>query len=102
IPDKTIESRKMKTAFETSARIENQELEKSAMGFVDRLRSSYSQLDAHRKALKDAKQKKTGVSSKNRKSICVDLKHEIKQTKQAIDQIRDEFQQWINGLPAAA
>lgn len=102
IPDKTIESRKMKTAFETSARIENQELKKSAMGFVDRLRSSYSQLDAHRKALKDAKQKKTGVSSENRKSMCLDLKHEIKQTKQAIDQIRDEFQQWINGLPAAA
>lgn len=92
----------MKTTYEKIAREENKELQESAMSFVDRLRSSYSQLDAHRKALKDAKQKKTGVSNENRKSMCIDLKHEIKQTKQAIAQIRKEFQQWMNGLPTAA
>jgi len=34
--------------------------------------------------------------------MCIDLKKEIKQTKEAIAQIRDEFQQWMNGLPAMA
>jgi hypothetical protein len=34
--------------------------------------------------------------------MCIDLKKEIKATKQAIAQIRDEFQQWMNGLPAMA
>jgi hypothetical protein len=34
--------------------------------------------------------------------MCIALKMEIKSTKQAIAQIRDEFQQWMNGLPVMA
>lgn len=102
IPDKTIESRKMKTAYETSNKLTDGELTKNAQGFVDRLRKGYTELDAHRKALKMAKKNKAGVSSQNRKTMCIDLKKEIKATKQAIAQIRDEFQQWMNGLPAMA
>jgi stearoyl-CoA desaturase (delta-9 desaturase) len=102
IPDKTIESRKMKTAYETSNKLTDGELKKNAQSFVDRLRKGYTELDAHRKALKTAKKNKNGVSSQNRKTMCIDLKKEIKATKQAIAQIRDEFQQWMNGLPAMA
>lgn len=102
IPDKTIESRKMKTAYETSNKLTDGELTKNAQSFVDRLRKGYTELDAHRKALKMAKKNKAGVSSQNRKTMCIDLKKEIKATKQAIAQIRDEFQQWMNGLPAMA
>ena len=102
IPDKTIESRKMKTAYETSNKLEDTELKENAQSFVDRLRKGYTELDAHRKALKTAKKNKDGVSSQNRKTMCIDLKKEIKQTKEAIAQIRDEFQQWMNGLPAMA
>jgi predicted nucleic acid-binding Zn-ribbon protein len=102
IPDKTIESRKMKTAYETSNKLTDGELKKNAQSFVDRLRKGYTELDAHRKALKTAKKNKSGVSSQNRKTMCIDLKKEIKATKQAIAQIRDEFQQWMNGLPAMA
>ncbi|MDA8573841.1 fatty acid desaturase [Candidatus Poseidoniales archaeon] len=102
IPDKTIESRKMKTAYETSHKLEDTELKENAQSFVDRLRKGYTELDAHRKALKTAKKNKDGVSSQNRKTVCIDLKKEIKQTKEAIAQIRDEFQQWMNGLPAMA
>ncbi len=102
IPDKTIESRKMKTAYETSNKLSDGELKENAQSFVDRLRKGYTDLDAHRKALKTAKKNKDGVSSQNRKTMCIDLKKEIKATKQAIAQIRDEFQQWMNGLPAMA
>jgi predicted nucleic acid-binding Zn-ribbon protein len=102
IPDKTIESRKMKTAYETSNKLTDGELKKNAQSFVDRLRKGYTELDAHRKALKTAKKNKDGVSNQNRKTMCIDLKKEIKATKQAIAQIRDEFQQWMNGLPAMA
>ena len=102
IPDKTIESRKMKTAYEQSLKLANDEHKENALGFVERLRTGYSELDAHRKALKEAKKNKDGVSSKSRKSMCIDLKKEIKASKEAIAQIRDEFQQWMNGLPAAA
>ena len=102
IPDKTIESRKMKTAYEQSLKLANDEQKENALGFVERLRTGYSELDAHRKALKEAKKNKDGVSSKSRKSMCIDLKKEIKASKEAIAQIRDEFQQWMNGLPAAA
>jgi stearoyl-CoA desaturase (delta-9 desaturase) len=102
IPDKTIESRKMKTAYETSNKLEGTELKENAQSFVDRLRKGYTELDSHRKALKTAKKNKNGVSSQNRKTMCIDLKKEIKQTKEAIAQIRKEFQQWMNGLPAMA
>ncbi len=102
IPDKTIESRKMKTAYEQSLKLTNDEQKENALGFVERLRTGYSELDAHRKALKEAKKNKAGVSSQSRKSMCIDLKKEIKASKEAIAQIRDEFQQWMNGLPAAA
>ena len=102
IPDKTIESRKMKTAYEQSLKLANDEQKENALGFVERLRTGYSELDGHRKALKEAKKNKAGVSSKSRKSMCIDLKNEIKASKEAIAQIRDEFQQWMNGLPAAA
>jgi stearoyl-CoA desaturase (delta-9 desaturase) len=102
IPDKTIESRKMKTAYETSNKLEGNELKENAQSFVDRLRKGYTELDSHRKALKTAKKNKNGVSSQNRKTMCIDLKKEIKQTKEAIAQIRKEFQQWMNGLPAMA
>ena len=102
IPDKTIESRKMKTAYEQSLKLANDEQKENALGFVERLRTGYSELDAHRKALKEAKKNKAGVSSKSRKSMCIDLKKEIKASKEAIAQIRHEFQQWMNGLPAAA
>jgi len=50
IPDKTIESRKMKTAYETSNKLEDTELKENAQSFVDRLRKGYTELDAHRKA----------------------------------------------------
>ena len=102
IPDKTIESRKMKTAYEQSLKLANDEQKENALGFVERLRTGYSELDAHRKALKEAKKNKAGFSSKSRKSMCIDLKNEIKASKEAIAQIRAEFQQWMNGLPAAA
>lgn len=102
IPDKTIESRKMKTAYEQSLKLTNDEQKENALGFVERLRTGYSELDAHRKALKEAKKNKAGVSTQSRKSMCIDLKKEIKASKEAIAQIRDEFQQWMNGLPAAA
>ena len=102
IPDKTIESRKMKTAYEQSLKLANDEHKENALGFVERLRTGYSELDAHRKALKEAKKNKDGVSSKSRKSMCIDLKKEIKASKEAIAQIRDEFQQWMNGMPTAA
>jgi len=102
IPDKTIESRKMKTAYETSNKLEDTELKENAQSFVDRLRKGYTELDAHRKALKTAKKNKDGVSSQKLKSMCIDLKKEIKAAKQAIAQIRVEFQQWMDGLPAMA
>ncbi len=102
IPDKTIESRKMKTAYEKSILGESKDNKDNANSFVTRLRAGYAQLDKHRKALKDAKKNTTGVSSENRKTMCIDLKKEIKQTKEAINQIREEFQQWMNGLPTAA
>ena len=96
IPDKTIESRKMKTAYEKSMQLGDEEHKMDAQSFVERLRRGYTQLDSHRKELKQAKQNKEG------KSRYVDLKKEIKQTKVAITQIRDEFNQWMNGLPTAA
>ena len=96
IPDKTIESRKMKTAYEKSMQLGDEERKKDAQGFIERLRRGYTQLDSHRKELKQAKQNKEG------KSRYIDLKKEIKQTKVAITQIRDEFNQWMNGLPTAA
>lgn len=102
IPDKTIESRKMKTAYEQSLKSTNDEETQNALGFVERLRKGYTQLDAHKKALREAKENKNGVSSENRKIMCIDLKKEIKASKEAIAQIRDEFQQWMNGLPVAA
>jgi predicted nucleic acid-binding protein len=52
--------------------------------------------------LKAAKKNKDGVSSQKLKSMCIDLKKEIKAAKQAIAQIRFEFQQWMDGLPAMA
>ena len=55
IPDKTIESRKMKTAYEKSILGESKDYKESANGFVTRLRAGYAQLEKHRKALKDAK-----------------------------------------------
>jgi stearoyl-CoA desaturase (delta-9 desaturase) len=102
IPDKTIESRKMKTAYEQGLKSANAEEKENALGFVERLRTGYTELDAQRKALREAKKKKSGVSSESRKSMCIDLKKEIKASKEAIAQIRDEFQQWMNGLPTAA
>jgi stearoyl-CoA desaturase (delta-9 desaturase) len=102
IPDKTIESRKMKTAYEKSILGESKDYKESANGFVTRLRAGYAQLEKHRKALKDAKKNTPGVSSEKRKTMCIDLKKEIKQTKEAINQIRNEFHQWMNGLPATA
>jgi hypothetical protein len=102
IPDKTIESRKMKTAFETSNKLSNGELKENIQKLVDRLRKGYTDLDTHRKALKAAKKNKDGVSSQKLKSMCIDLKKEIKAAKQAIAQIRFEFQQWMDGLPAMA
>ena len=102
IPDKTIESRKMKTAYEQGLKSANADEKENALGFVERLRTGYTELDAQRKALREAKKKKSGVSSESRKSMCIDLKKEIKASKEAIAQIRDEFQQWMNGLPTAA
>ena len=101
IPDKTIESRKMKTAFETRSQNGDVNTREGAQGFVERLRQGYTQLDTHRKALKAARKNKQGVSSEFRKNLCIDIKREIKQTKEAIAQIRIEFQQWMNGLPSA-
>ena len=39
IPDKTIESRKMKTAYEQSLKLANDEQKENALGFVERLRT---------------------------------------------------------------
>lgn len=86
----------MKTAYEKSMQLGDEEHKMDAQSFVERLRRGYTQLDSHRKELKQAKQNKEG------KSRYVDLKKEIKQTKVAITQIRDEFNQWMNGLPTAA
>lgn len=86
----------MKTAYEKSMQLGDEERKKDAQGFIERLRRGYTQLDSHRKELKQAKQNKEG------KSRYIDLKKEIKQTKVAITQIRDEFNQWMNGLPTAA
>ena len=55
IPDKTIESRKMKTAYEQGLKSANAEEKENALGFVERLRTGYTELDAQRKALKEAK-----------------------------------------------
>lgn len=86
----------MKTAYEKSMQIGDEEHKKDAQSFVEQLRRGYTQLDTHRKELKQAKQNKEG------KSRYIDLKKEIKQTKVAISQIRDEFNLWMNGLPTAA
>ncbi len=86
----------MKTAYEKSMQLGDEEGKKDAQGFIERLRRGYTQLDSHRKELKQAKQNKEG------KSRYIDLKKEIKQTKVTITQIRDEFNQWMNGLPTAA
>ena len=102
IPDKTIESRKMKTASEVGLGPSNPEHQQGAQTFVERLRQGYTQLDNHRKALRDARKNKQGISSERRKAICANIKKEIKQTKEAIAQIRIEFQQWMNGIPTAA
>jgi stearoyl-CoA desaturase (delta-9 desaturase) len=101
-PDKTIESRRMKTAYETKKIRSDGELKKNVQNLIDRLRKRYTDLDAHRKALRAARKNKDGVSSQKRKRMCIALKMEIKSTKQAIAQIRDEFQQWMNGLPVMA
>ena len=101
-PDKTIESRRMKTAYETKKILSDGELKKNVQTLIDRLRKRYADLDAHRKALRAARKNKDGVSSQKRKRMCIALKMEIKSTKQAIAQIRDEFQQWMNGLPVMA
>jgi stearoyl-CoA desaturase (delta-9 desaturase) len=101
-PDKTIESRRMKTAYETKKIRSDGELKKNVQTLIDRLRKRYADLDAHRKALRAARKNKDGVSSQKRKRMCIALKMEIKSTKQAIAQIRDEFQQWMNGLPVMA
>jgi stearoyl-CoA desaturase (delta-9 desaturase) len=101
-PDKTIESRRMKTAYETKKIRSDGELKKNVQTLIDRLRKRYADLDAHRKALRAARKNKDGVSSEKRKRMCIALKMEIKSTKQAIAQIRDEFQQWMNGLPVMA
>jgi seryl-tRNA synthetase len=102
IPDKTIESRKMKTAFETSNKISTGELKENVQSLIERLRKGYTDLDTHRKALKAAKKNKDGVSSQKLKSLCNDIKKEIKAAKQSIAQIRVEFQQWMDGLPSMA
>jgi predicted nucleic acid-binding protein len=52
--------------------------------------------------LKAAKKNKDGVSSQKLKSLCNDIKKEIKAAKQSIAQIRVEFQQWMDGLPSMA
>ena len=101
-PDKAIESRRMKTAYETKKIRSDGELKKNVQNLIDRLRKRYTDLDAHRKALRAARKNKDGVSSQKRKRMCIALKMEIKSTKQAIAQIRDEFQQWMNGLPVMA
>ena len=102
IPDKTIESRKMKTASEVGLEPSNPERQEGAETFVERLRQGYTQLDNHRKALKEARKNKQGISSERRKAMVANIKQEIKQTKEAIAQIRIEFQQWMNGLPSVA
>ena len=101
-PDKAIESRRMKTAYETKKIRSDGELKKNVQNLIDRLRKRYTDLDAHRQALRAARKNKDGVSSQKRKRMCIALKMEIKSTKQAIAQIRDEFQQWMNGLPVMA
>jgi predicted nucleic acid-binding Zn-ribbon protein len=92
----------MKTAYETKKIRSDGELKKNVQNLIDRLRKRYTDLDAHRKALRAARKNKDGVSSQKRKRMCIALKMEIKSTKQAIAQIRDEFQQWMNGLPVMA
>ena len=101
-PDKAIESRRMKTAYETKKIRSDGELKKNVQNLIDLLRKRYTDLDAHRQALRAARKNKDGVSSQKRKRMCIALKMEIKSTKQAIAQIRDEFQQWMNGLPVMA
>ena len=86
----------MKTAYENSVEHGNVEQKKYAQSFIEQLRKGYTQLDTYRKELKNAKKNKEG------KSRYIDLKKEIKLTKVAISQLRDEFNQWINGLPTAA
>jgi stearoyl-CoA desaturase (delta-9 desaturase) len=95
-PTKTIESRKMETAYENSVGLGNEEHKKYAQSFIEQLRKGYTQLDTYRKELKNAKRNKEG------KSRYIDLKKEIKLAKVTLSQLRDEFNQWINGLPTAA
>ena len=92
----------MKTASEVGLGPSSPEHQEGAQSFVERLRQGYTQLDTHRKALRDARKNKQGISSERRKAICANIKQEIKQTKEAIAQIRIEFQQWMNGMPTAA
>jgi len=95
-PRKTIESRKMKTAYEQSVELGNVEHKKYAQSFFDQLRKGYTQLETYRKELKNAKKNKEG------KIRYIDLKKEIKLTKVTLSQLRNEFNQWINGLPTAS
>ena len=92
----------MKTASEVGLEPSNPERQEGAQTFVERLRQGYTQLDNHRKALKEARKNKQGISSERRKAMVANIKQEIKLTKEAIAQIRIEFQQWMNGLPSVA
>jgi acyl-CoA reductase-like NAD-dependent aldehyde dehydrogenase len=92
----------MKTASEVGLEPSNSKHQEGAQTFVERLRQGYTQLDNHRKALKEARKNKQGIPSERRKAICANIKQEIKQTKEAIAQIRIEFQQWMNGMPSVA
>mgnify|MGYP000350021426 FL=1 len=83
----------MKTASEVGLEPSNPERQEGAETFVERLRQGYTQLDNHRKALKEARKNKQGISSERRKAMVANIKQEIKQTKEAIAQIRIEFQQ---------
>ena len=86
----------METAYENSVEIGNEEYKKYAQSFIEQLRKGYTQLDTYRKELRDAKRNKEG------KTRYIDLKKEIKLAKVTLSQLRDEFNQWINGLPTAA
>jgi hypothetical protein len=86
----------MKTACEQSVELGNMEHKKYAQSFFEQLRKGYIQLETYRKELKNAKKNKEG------KMRYIDIKKEIKLAKETLSLLRDEFNQWINGLPTAA
>ena len=100
IPEKSIESKRMKTAFERKAKgqyIESDYQEKLT-DCIAQLRKGFTELMSRRKEYKQAKKSKNQQSKTSWKSIKEAHRNKIKQCKMKIAEAREEFNMLMKAL----